>query len=153
MMMFVRLNPRKPSTFMWLTILLLLLSMLLSCCTTYRRCSRKFASLSQDTITLTVPVIVPKDSVTISYLTDTLKITDTIYSQSGRARIKVYRDTIKTYVECDCEDTIIQVPVKCPPVVKFTKEPWFHDLRFLPFLIVVLVVVYFLIVAVFKFIK
>jgi hypothetical protein len=117
--MHLRHTISKPTVFLWL--LMIVLSLLLTCCTTYRKCTRKFGVVT-DSVTVPVMVVIPRDSIMINYLTDTLKITDTITRTDGRAEVIVYRDSVRTYIKAVCKDSFIYLEAKCPPVVQLKKD-------------------------------
>lgn len=111
----------------FLTPWLIALIILLSGCTTYRSCVRKFGqTLARDSVSIPVTVSIPRDSVVLSFMTDTIPVYDTIRKESpnGRAIIKIVKDTSgRVTAICDCKDSIVTVTAKCPPVLHLEDPP------------------------------
>jgi hypothetical protein len=80
-------------------------------CATYKRCTEKFATVTRDTVTLTVPVLVPRDSVALRLVTDTTYYYKEV--QQGRARLTVERTPQETRIKADCDTVTIykKIPV------------------------------------------
>jgi hypothetical protein len=85
-------------------------------CASYKRCQQKFANIVTDSVKVTVPVsiLVPKDSVIATFVTDTTYLYKEV--QQGRARVIVERTHSITTVQAKCDTMFITkyVPVKVP---------------------------------------
>jgi hypothetical protein len=104
------------------------LIMLCSGCATYNRCLQKFGSELSDSVTVAVPVaiIVPKDSVIMTFVTDTTYFYKEI--QQGRAKVIVERTNTVTTVQARCDTvTIVKTKlVRLPGPDKFGVAPWYR---------------------------
>lgn len=96
-------------------------------CVSYKRCKEKFSTIV-DSVKIEIPVEVrvPKDSISIRYITDTLK--HTIIKEQGRAKVFIYKDSIFTEVRVICKDSIIYLTktIQVPVSQKYENEkiPW-----------------------------
>lgn len=106
---------------------LILVLLLLTSCVTYKRCKEKFSTVVDSvTIELPVEVKIPKDSISLRYINDTLR--HTIIREQGRAKIIIHRDSIFTEVRVICKDSIIYISktIKVPVAQKYEDQatPW-----------------------------
>lgn len=110
------------------TLLVALAAIILSSCVTFERCKSKFGENAvTDSIKVMVPVsvLVPKDSVVTSFITDTTYFYKEIIQ--GRAKVIVERTNTITTVQAQCDTVTIikKVPVKVPgPQVIWGVAPW-----------------------------
>jgi hypothetical protein len=111
-------------------IILVILVLAVASCTSFKRCQLKFANqlTTVDSIKVPVPVsvVVPRDSVITSFVTDTTYLYKEI--QQGRARVIVERTHSITTVQARCDTVtitrIIRVSVPGPRVIWGVK-PWY----------------------------
>lgn len=91
-------------------------------CVSYRRCKEKFSTVV-DSVTVMVPVEVriPKDSLSLRYVTDTLR--HTIVERQGRAQVIIRRDSIFTTVKVICKDSTIYIEKEVLVPVTQNYEP------------------------------
>lgn len=100
----------------------------LSSCVTYKRCQQKFGENAvTDSVKVTVPVsvLVPRDTVITSFVTDTTYLYKEV--QQGRAKVIVERTHSITTVQAKCDTVTIikKVPIKVPgPQVVWGVAPW-----------------------------
>lgn len=94
-------------------------------CATYKRCQQKFATTTRDTVTITVPVLVPRDSVITSFITDTTYLYREV--QQGRARLRIERTPKQTRIQADCDTVTIykKVPV-ATTINRWGVDPWYQ---------------------------
>lgn len=109
-------------------LLITLTAFLLSSCVTFQRCKDKFGENTvTDSVKVIVPVsvLVPKDSIVTSFVTDTTYFYKEI--TQGRAKVIVERTNTVTTVQAKCDTVTIfkKVPVKVPgPQVVWGVAPW-----------------------------
>jgi hypothetical protein len=108
-------------------LITLFLIVICSGCATYNRCLQKFGSEFSDSITVPVQVavLVPRDSVITSFVTDTTYFFREI--QQGRAKVIVERTNTITTVQARCDTvTIVKTKmVRLPGPAKFGVPPWY----------------------------
>ncbi len=112
------------------TLCTLLLIFSMCSCASFKRCQQKFGSTVTDSVRIQVPVsvIVPRDSVVTSFLTDTTYLYKEI--QQGRAKVIVERTNTVTTVQAKCDTVTVTklVPVKVPgPRVVWGVAPWYKN--------------------------
>ena len=124
-------------------LLLLAYSLLLTSCATYNRCQSKFQSAVPERsrrdsveVPVQVPVLVPRDSVITTFITDTTYLYKEI--QQGRAKVIVERTNTITTVQARCDTVTITklVKVKVPgQPINWGVAPWykkaFHAMLYL----------------------
>ena len=93
-------------------------------CATYKRCQEKFATTTRDTVLVTIPVTVPRDSVVTTFVTDTTYLR--IEERQGRARVTVERTPKETRVKAECDTVTIykKVPV-ATTINRWGVDPWY----------------------------
>lgn len=111
-----------------ITLCTLCLIFSLCCCTSFKRCQQKFGSTVTDSVKIPVPVsvLVPRDSVVTSFVTDTTYLYKEI--QQGRAKVIIERTNTITTVEAKCDTVTVTkiVPVKVAgPRVVWGVAPWY----------------------------
>ncbi|TKT89489.1 hypothetical protein [Dyadobacter frigoris] len=112
-------------------LLFVLLFLFATSCVTYKNCERKFSkSVVADSVKIMVPVsvLVPKDSVILSFKTDTTYLYKEI--QQGRAKVIVERTHTITQIKAECDTVTIykKVPYKVPGErVIWGVAPWHKD--------------------------
>lgn len=110
-----------------LLLCVLSLTFFFSSCASYKRCRDKFATTVTDSVRVQVPVsvLVPRDSVVMSFVTDTTYFHKEI--QQGRAKVIVERTNQITTVQAECDTVTIikQVPVKVPVQTLWGVAPWY----------------------------
>ncbi len=105
-------------------LLFLALTVLITSCTTYKKCADKFSSTYTDSVRVVVPVavVVPRDSVITRVKTDTTYIYKEV--QQGRARVILERTPIVTTIQAKCDTVTItrEVPVMVPQEVRVFRD-------------------------------
>ena len=116
-------------------LLLIAYSLLLTSCATYNRCQSKFQNTSVSErsrrpdsikVIVPVPVLVPRDSVITTFVTDTTYLYKEI--QQGRAKVIVERTNHITTVQARCDTVTITklVKVNVPgQTISWGVAPWY----------------------------
>lgn len=97
-------------------------------CATYKRCQEKFATATtRDTVTITVPYLVARDSVVTSFVTDTTYLR--IEERQGRARLIVQRTPRLTTVQAECDTVTVYKKVRVGTTVNhWGVDKWYKYL-------------------------
>jgi|GEM_PF-3846700 len=99
----------KLKTLFWPVVVLIIIILTLNSCATYQRCQVKFSNqlTTNDSVRVTVPVsvLVPRDSVVTSFVTDTTYVYKEI--QQGRAKVIIERTNTITTVQARCDTVTI----------------------------------------------
>lgn len=84
-------------------LLIIAFIFLLTSCVTYQRCKDKFATTLTDSVTVTntVSLTIPKDSIVTRWQNDTVTFVREI--QQGRAKVIVEKTKYYTVVKADCD--------------------------------------------------
>lgn len=84
-------------------LLIIVLCLLLSSCTTYQRCKEKYGTSYSDTITVenSMTVSIPKDSIVTTVVNDTLTYIKEI--TEGRAKLIIQKTPQITYIKAECD--------------------------------------------------
>lgn len=84
-------------------IAVLLLICVLPGCTTFKKCQNKFGTVVADSIQVVTELVIPRDSVSVTFKTDTLKSYQTIIKEENRAKVIIQKlqDVYKITADCD----------------------------------------------------
>jgi hypothetical protein len=120
----------KIKALFWPVAVLIIFILTLNSCATFDRCSVKFANRLKvtDSVRVTVPVsvLVPRDSVVTSFVTDTTYLYKEIHQ--GRAKVIIERTNTITTVQARCDTVTVTkfIRVKVPGErVVWGVKPWY----------------------------